>query len=92
MKLDIEPCWSFIGNTVKDQLFCVVQETCEVMHAFKHESQERLISEIMDVIGVCVTTLTILGLGQKEIDKAIEDMHKKNSTNGRDYYTREDGK
>ena len=84
MILNMEPCWAFINNTAKEQIYHVAEEVAEVVHALKFESRQKLILEILDVIQSCITLLTILGVEQKELDKHIADMKFKNDM--RDYY------
>jgi phosphoribosyl-ATP pyrophosphohydrolase len=87
MNLNIEPCWAFINNTSKEQIYHVAEEVAEVVHALKFESRQKLILEVLDVIQSCITLLAILGAEQGELDYWIDKMREKNSTNGRNYYS-----
>jgi phosphoribosyl-ATP pyrophosphohydrolase len=60
MKIEMEPCWKYITNTVKEQIFHVAEEVAEVVHAARSESKHKLILEILDVIQSCLTLLAIL--------------------------------
>jgi len=84
MNITMEPCWKYVSNTAKDQIYHVAEEVAEVVHALKFESREKLILEILDVIQSCITLLAILGVGQKELDKYTADMKYKNTM--REYY------
>lgn len=86
MLIDMEPCWKYITNTAKEQIYHVAEEVAEVVHALKFESHEKLILEVLDVIQSCLTLLAILGVEQCQLDYYTERMKRKNSTDGRDYY------
>ncbi len=92
MKITMEPCHKYTDNQLVDQVFHIKEEADEVLEAVLNMNEQAADMEVMDVIQSCVTYFAIKGYSQDAVDKLAADMHKKNSSNGRDYYRREVGK
>ncbi len=91
MIITMEPCHKYISNTPLKQVMHITEEAYEVIDALLNLDDQAADMEVMDVIQSCVTYFAIKGYSQDTVDKLASEMHRKNSSNGRDYYRQENG-
>jgi NTP pyrophosphatase (non-canonical NTP hydrolase) len=85
-KIVMEPCHKYTSNTPLQQAIHITEEAYEVIDAILNLDEQAADMEVMDVIQSCITYFAIRGYSQGAVDKLAAEMHKKNSSNGRDYY------
>jgi hypothetical protein len=86
LNLNIEPCWKYITNSPLKQAIHIKQEADEVIDALYDKTPQDADMEVMDTIQSCITYFAIKGYSQETVDELAAEMHKKNCSNGRDYY------
>jgi phosphoribosyl-ATP pyrophosphohydrolase len=90
MKIEMEPCWKYTDNSIVDQAFHIKEEADEVIDAILNMDEYATDMEVMDTIQSCITYFAIKGYSQETVDELAQEMHRKNSSNGRDYYKRKE--